>query len=145
MKENNNHHIIHIDKKPLNHIEVKTQNLINEIINKKDNKENIDYFDINDELNIDDLRNNFKVESNRPYSPPIGKMIPFMVDSNGEKKEINKNNLISDKDKNPLINSRINTTFNNKIIKNYENLVYDEDEGVYFDPNTKIYYDIKNK
>ena len=145
MKEYNSNNIIHIDKNPLNHIEVKTQNLINDIINKKDDKENVDYFDINDELNIDDLRNNFKVESNRPYSPPIGKMIPFMVDSNGEKKEINKNNLISDKDKNPLINSRFSTHSNNKIIKNYENLVYDEDEGVYFDPNTKIYYDIKNK
>ncbi len=144
MKEYNSNNIIHIDKNPLNHIEVKTQNLINDMINKKDDKENVDYFDINDELNIDDLRNNFKVESNRPYSPPIGKMIPFMVDSNGEKKEINKNNLISEKDKNPLLISRT-SNFNNKIVKNYENLVYDEDEGVYFDPNTKIYYDIKNK
>ena len=71
-------------------------------------------------------------------------MIPFTVDSNGEKKEINKNNLISDKDKNPLLNSRFSTHSNNKIIKNYENLVYDEDEGVYFDPYSKIYYDIKN-
>jgi hypothetical protein len=144
MKEYNSNNIIHIDKNPLNHIEVKTQNLINDMINKKDDKENVDYFDINDELNIDDLRNNFKIESNRPYSPPIGKMIPFMVDSNGEKKEINKNNLISEKDKNPLLISRT-SNFNNKIVKNYENLVYDEDEGVYFDPNTKIYYDIKNK
>ena len=144
MKEYNSNNIIHIDKNPLNHIEVKTQNLINDIINKKDDKENVDYFDINDELNIDDLRNNFKIESNRPYSPPIGKMIPFMVDSNGEKKEINKNNLISEKDKNPLLISRT-SNFNNKIVKNYENLVYDEDEGIYFDPNTKIYYDIKNK
>ena len=145
IKENNNNNIIQIDKNPLNNNEIKTQNLINDIINKKDNKKNIDFFDLNEVINIDDLRNNFKLESNRPYSPPIGKMIPFTVDSNGEKKEINKNNLISDKDKNPLLNSRFSTHSNNKIIKNYENLVYDEDEGVYFDPYSKIYYDIKNK
>ena len=74
-------------------------------------------------------------------------MIPVSFDSYGNKKEIIKNNLINEEDKNPLLNSRISTNSNNnyKVIKNYENLIYDEEEGIYFDPKTKIYYDIKNK
>ena len=74
-------------------------------------------------------------------------MIPVSFDSYGNKKEIIKNNLINEEDKNPLLNTRISTNSNNnyKVIKNYENLIYDEEEGIYFDPNTKIYYDIKNK
>jgi hypothetical protein len=135
--------IINIDKKKIKSNDNKNNlNLTNNKIKEKEKK---NFFDIDN--NLEDLKINFKLDSNRPYSPPIGKMIPVSFDSYGNKKEIIKNNLINEEDINPLLNSRISTNSNNnyKVIKNYENLIYDEEEGIYFDPNTKIYYDIKNK
>ena len=131
--------IIHIDnyKNTIN----KTENILNEIDNNN-NKDNDDKLSFFDNLEIDDLREKFNNENNnRPYSPPIGKMIPI-VD--------NKNNFFNDRDLNPLLNSMssvasVSTKFNNKAINNYENLIYDEKEGKYFDPVTNIYYDVKNK
>jgi hypothetical protein len=71
-------------------------------------------------------------------------MIPV---SDVNQKEVNINNLINDRDLNPLLSSvaSVSSKFNNRAIKNYENLIYDEKEGKYFDPILKIYYDVKNK
>ena len=133
--------IIHIDnyKSTIN----KTEKILNEIVNNNNNNnENDDKLSFFDNLEIDDLRGKLNNENNnRPYSPPIGKMIP-VID--------NKNNLINNRDINPLLNSMssvasFSTKLNNRAINNYENLIYDEKEGKYFDPVTNIYYDIKNK
>ena len=140
-----NEDIIHIDKQNYNGSINKTQKLLNEIVNnnqKEDNyKLNNPFFN---DIEIDDLRDKFDVENNRPYSPPIGKMIPV---SDVNQKEVNINNLINDRDLNPLLSSvaSVSSKFNNRAIKNYENLIYDEKEGKYFDPILKIYYDVKNK
>ena len=131
--------IIHIDdyKNVIN----KAEKILNEIDNNNNN-ENDDKLSFFDNLEIDDFREKLNNDNNnRPYSPPIGKMIP--VDDN-------KNNFINDRDLNPLLNSMssiasISTKINNKAINNYENLIYDEKKGKYYDSINNIYYDIKNK
>ena len=143
-----NEDIIHIDKQNFNSI-INTQKLLNDINNQQKNVNNeflnTEFFD---NLQIEDLRENCNNENNRPYSPPIGKMIPVSTNDN-KRIDINKMNF-NDRDLNPLINSlasitSVSTKLNNKAIQNYDNLIYDEKIGKYFDPITNIYYDIKNK
>ena len=143
-----NEDIIHIDKQNYNSI-LNTQKVLNQINNQQKN-ENNEFLnnDLFDDLQIEDLRGNFNNDNNRPYSPPIGKMIPDLNNDN-KKIDINKINF-NDRDLNPLLNSlasvaSVSTKLNHKAIQNYDHLIYDEKVGKYYDPNTKIYYDIKNK
>ena len=131
-----NEDIIHIDKQNYNSI-LNTQLVLNEISNQQKN------------VNNEDLRGNFNNDNNRPYSPPIGKMIPVSINNDNKNIDINKMNFI-DRDLNPLTSSlasvaSVSTKLNHKAIQNYDNLIYDEKVGKYYDPITKIYYDIKNK
>ncbi len=143
-----NEDIIHIDKQNYNSI-LNTQKILNEISNQQKNVNN-EFLnnDLFDDLQIEDLRGNFNNDNNRPYSPPIGKMIPVSINDN-KNIDINKMNFI-DRDLNPLTSSlasvaSVSTKLNHKAIQNYDNLIYDEKVGKYYDPITKIYYDIKNK
>lgn len=131
IKENNQSDIIHIDKGrfPTNISNQKIE-VSKDLENDKDKKEFLE------ELCNEDYIN-FTLESNRPFTPPISKLVPVKVDN----KEIKNNNLISPLDKQtnskPIINKASHI--------NYDNLIYDEDIGYYYNPITKMYYDLKDQ
>ena len=87
---------------------------------------------INDDLNNPD----------RPYTPPLSKLVPV----NQSRNFGGKNNKIILKEKNDLKNSKINPNIISykKSLGNSENLLYDEIKGRYYNPKTNVYYDIKN-
>ena len=121
--------IIHIDKGkfPTN---ISNQNIEvpQEGEENKDKKEFLE--ELYNEENV-----NFTLESNRPFTPPISKLVPVKV---GE--TIKNNNLISPQDKQNIY-KQTNTKESHV---NYDNLVYDDDIGYYYNPLTKMYYDLKN-
>ena len=101
---------------------------------KEYNETNSDFPDISNLIN-DDTNN-----SNRPYTPPLAKLVPL-----NQSRNIKEKNIFGD-EKNAKQNNRINP--NNisyvKAIKNSENLIYDAIKGCYYNPKTNVYYDIKN-
>ena len=79
--------------------------------------------------NISNLMENENKGQNRPYTPPISKLVP-----------INQSQTIEQKDK---YNDYIN---NMSYIKNIntDELIFDEKKGCYYNPKTNIYYDVKD-
>ena len=77
---------------------------------------------------ISNLMENENKGQNRPYTPPISKLVP-----------INQSQTIEQKDK---YNNYIN---NMSYIKNIntDELIFDEKKGCYYNPKTNIYYDVK--
>ena len=78
---------------------------------------------------ISNLMENENKGQNRPYTPPISKLVP-----------INQSQTIEQKDK---YNDYIN---NMSYIKNIntDELIFDEKKGCYYNPKTNIYYDVKD-
>ena len=107
---------------------------------KEDNKNKNEFSITNTELpNISNLINDDTNNSNRPYTPPLSKLVPL-----NQSRNIGKN--INFRDEIVLPKNKINP--NNisyaKLTKNSDNLIYDEIKQCYYDPKTNIYYDIKN-
>ena len=118
-------------------------------IEPENNKGNIlSNNDINDELSIlnsgfPEISNLINDETNnpdRPYTPPLSKLVPV-----NQSRNLGKAKILME-DKNPVKISLINP--NNisyvKDLKNQEKLIYDEIKGCYYNPKTNVYYDIKN-
>ena len=87
---------------------------------------------IKNDLESSDISNlmvNENKGQNRPYTPPISKLVP-----------INQSQTIEQKDK---YNDYIN---NMSYIKNIntDELIFDEKKGCYYNPKTNIYYDVKD-
>ena len=78
---------------------------------------------------ISNLMENENKGQNRPYTPPISKLVP-----------INQSQIIEQKGK---YNDYIN---NMSYIKNIntDELIFDEKKGCYYNPKTNIYYDVKD-
>ena len=78
---------------------------------------------------ISNLMENENKGQNRPYTPPISKLVP-----------INQSHTIDQKDK------YIDYTNNMSYIKNIntDELIFDEKKGCYYNPKTNIYYDVKD-
>lgn len=121
-KASNNNNIIHIDKQKVN--------FDNNASKGKSNFSKNDFggLVIDDDLLGEDQSMNFTLESNRPFTPPITRLVPV-----GPKN----NNLIGEKDKkkNNLVESNGNY---------YSNLIFDKEKGCYYNPKTNIYYDLKD-
>ena len=96
-----------------------------ENIQKNINNNNSDFPDISK------LMGDVNKDKNRPYTPPISKLVP-----------INQSEIIEQKDKSKNINNPNNVSFT-KIIKDGNELLFDELKGCYYNPKTNIYYDIK--
>ena len=78
--------------------------------------------------------------SNRPYTPPLAKLVPL-----NQSRNIKQKNILGDEKNEQIINKKNpNNISYVKNIKNSDNLLYDEIKGCYYDPKTNIYYDIKN-
>ena len=94
----------------------------------KENRPNIIKNDL-ESSNISNLMENENKGQNRPYTPPISKLVP-----------INQSQTIEQKDK---YNDYIN---NMSYIKNIntDELIFDEKKGCYYNPKTNIYYDVKD-
>ena len=118
---------------------IKLEPSANDHENKNDNnnEKEKDLYNVtgSDFLEISTLINQ-KKDNERPYTPPIGKLVP--VDPNKLKESKMMNSI--DK-KNSILKMSTNT---NRVLKNYENLIYDQSKGYYLDPKTNIYYDIKS-
>ena len=110
---NYNNDIIHIDNK-------------NFVLNKK-NENSIMNQDQVDSLLADKILNTINdTKNDRPYTPPLQKIIP-----------VNNEN-------NPTLNNVNISRINESIIQNhYCDLVYDNATGRYYDKKTKIFYDFK--
>ena len=100
-----------------------------ENIQKNINNNNLENSDFPD---ISKLMGDVNKDKNRPYTPPISKLVP-----------INQSEIIEQKDKSKNINNPNNVSFT-KIIKDGNELLFDEIKGCYYNPKTNIYYDIKN-
>ena len=104
--------------------------------------------DSNDDLSIlnsgfpeiSNLINDEPNDPDRPYTPPLSKLVPV-----NQSRNLGKAKILME-DKNPVMISLINP--NNisyvKDLKNQEKLIYDEIKGCYYNPKTNVYYDIKN-
>ena len=99
-----------------------------ENIQKNINNNNLENSDFPD---ISKLMGDVNKDKNRPYTPPISKLVP-----------INQSEIIEQKDKSKNINNPNNVSFA-KIIKDGNELLFDEIKGCYYNPKTNIYYDIK--
>ena len=99
-----------------------------ENIQKNINNKNLENSDFPD---ISKLMGDVNKDKNRPYTPPISKLVP-----------INQSEIIEQKDKSKNINNPNNVSFT-KIIKDGNELLFDEIKGCYYNPKTNIYYDIK--
>ena len=99
-----------------------------ENIQKNINNNNLENSDFPD---ISKLMGDVNKDKNRPYTPPISKLVP-----------INQSEIIEQKDKSKNINNPNNVSFT-KIIKDGNELLFDEIKGCYYNPKTNIYYDIK--
>ena len=114
--------------------------------NRRHLKENINFkneFDItNSELpNISNLiHDDNNDNSNRPYTPPLSKLVP-LNQSRNIKQNSNYGNVKNELKINDYKN--LNNISYVKREKNEDNLIYDEIKGCYYDPKTNIYYDIK--
>ena len=102
------------------------------------NRENINKNMIKNDLEFSDfpeiskLINNDNKGENRPYTPPITKLVP-----------INQSEIIEPKDKSKNNNNPNNISFS-KILKDGNELIFDEIKGCYYNPKTNIYYDIRD-
>ena len=107
-----------------------------------DNKNNKKEFIItnSDFPEISNLINDDTNNSNRPYTPPLSKLVPVNQSRNmGKKDDLGEEKIGEKTNKiNPNNVSYI------KPMKKTENLIYDEIKGCYFNPKTNVYYDIKN-
>ena len=101
-----------------------------ENIQKNINNNNLENSDFPD---ISKLMGDVNKDKNRPYTPPISKLVP-----------INQSEIIEQKDKSKNINNSNNVSFT-KIIKDGNELLFDEIKGCYYNPKTNIYYDIRDK
>ena len=99
-----------------------------ENIQRNINNNNLENSDFPD---ISKLMGDVNKDKNRPYTPPISKLVP-----------INQSEIIEQKDKSKNINNPNNVSFT-KIIKDGNELLFDEIKGCYYNPKTNIYYDIK--
>ena len=99
-----------------------------ENIQKNINNNNLENSDFPD---ISKLMGDVNKDKNRPYTPPISKLVP-----------INQSEIIEQKDKSKNINNPNNVSFT-KIIKDGNELLFDEIKGCYYNPKTNVYYDIK--
>ena len=99
-----------------------------ENIQKNINNNNLENSDFPD---ISKLMGDVNKDKNRPYTPPISKLVP-----------INQSEIIEQKDKSKNISNPNNVSFT-KIIKDGNELLFDEIKGYYYNPKTNIYYDIK--
>ena len=99
-----------------------------ENIQKNINNNNLENSDFPD---ISKLMGDVNKDKNRPYTPPISKLVP-----------INQSEIIEQKDKSKNISNPNNVSFT-KIIKDGNELLFDEIKGCYYNPKTNIYYDIK--
>ena len=99
-----------------------------ENIQKNINNNNLENSDFPD---ISKLMGDVNKDKNRPYTPPISKLVP-----------INQSEIIEQKNKTKNINNPNNVSFT-KIIKDGNELLFDEIKGCYYNPKTNIYYDIK--
>ena len=99
-----------------------------ENIQKNINNNNLENSDFPD---ISKLMGDVNKDKNRPYTPPISKLVP-----------INQSEIIEQKDKSKNINNPNNVSFA-KILKDGNELLFDEIKGCYYNPKTNIYYDIK--
>ena len=79
-----------------------------------------------------DLINGENKSQNRPYTPPLTKLVP-----------INQSEIIEPKDKQNDIQNPNNISYA-KNMKDFDDLIFDEIKGCYYNPKTNIYYDIKN-
>ena len=79
-----------------------------------------------------DLINGENKGQNRPYTPPLTKLVP-----------INQSEIIEPKDKQNDIQNPNNISYAKKM-KDFDDLIFDEIKGCYYNPKTNVYYDIKN-
>ena len=102
--------------------------------NKNNDTKNIINNDLeNSEIpEFSDLINGENKGQNRPYTPPLTKLVP-----------INQSEIIEPKDKQNDIQNPNNISYA-KNMKNFDDLIFDEIKGCYYNPKTNIYYDIKN-
>ena len=102
------------------------------------NKNNDTKIVVNDDLEnseipeFSDLINGENKGQNRPYTPPLTKLVP-----------INQSEIIEPKDKQNDIQNPNNISYAKKM-KDFDDLIFDEIKGCYYNPKTNIYYDIKN-
>lgn len=106
-------------------------------IKRNKNEINISNSDFPDISNLIHDDNN---DSNRPYTPPLSKLVPL-----NQSRHIKQNNILNE-EKNEIKkkNNNPNNISYGKILKNSDNLLYDEIKGCFYNPKTNIYYDIKN-
>ena len=102
--------------------------------NKNNDTKNIINNDLeNSEIpEFSDLINGENKGQNRPYTPPLTKLVP-----------INQSEIIEPKDKQNDIQNPNNISYVKKM-KDFDDLIFDEIKGCYYNPKTNIYYDIKN-
>ena len=102
--------------------------------NKNNDTKNIINNDLeNSEIpEFSDLINGENKGQNRPYTPPLTKLVP-----------INQSEIIEPKDKQNDIQNPNNISYA-KSMKDFDDLIFDEIKGCYYNPKTNIYYDIKN-
>ena len=102
--------------------------------NKNNDTKNIINNDLeNSEIpEFSDLINGENKGQNRPYTPPLTKLVP-----------INQSEIIEPKDKQNDIQNPNNISYAKKM-KDFDDLIFDEIKGCYYNPKTNIYYDIKN-
>ena len=102
--------------------------------NKNNDTKNIINNDLeNSEIpEFSDLINGENKGQNRPYTPPLTKLVP-----------INQSEIIEPKDKQNDIQNPNNISYA-KNMKDFDDLIFDEIKGCYYNPKTNIYYDIKN-
>ena len=102
--------------------------------NKNNDTKNIINNDLeNSEIpEFSDLINGENKGQNRPYTPPLTKLVP-----------INQSEIIEPKDKQNDIQNPNNISYA-KNMKDFDDLIFDEIKGCYYNLKTNIYYDIKN-
>lgn len=115
-KKNDHEEIIYYD----NHLK---ENIIkpSDLISNNGNKVKIEKMDMMDQL-LNDQVLLPNTDANRPYTPPLAKLVPLDADDSVNITKINES----------------------IIHKHYPEMVYDESKGCYFNSNTKVYYDFKD-
>ena len=126
-KHDNNNEVYHDNNDNLNLLDnfikdTKIEPNVN-ILNEIETKNEI----LNDIFVNEGLDPNFSImETNRPYTPPLSKMVPLQDENNNN---INVNNI-----------SKINESI---IHNHYPEMVYDTKRGKYYNSKTNVYYDFK--
>ena len=126
-KHDNNNEVYHDNNDNLNLLDnfikdTKIEPNVN-ILNEIETKNEI----LNDIFVNEGLNPNFSImETNRPYTPPLSKMVPLQDENNNN---INVNNI-----------SKINESI---IHNHYPEMVYDTKRGKYYNSKTNVYYDFK--